>query len=395
MRGSAGIRQYAVGLAIILWIMTASSGFAQQNQDVTTVFTIGSSRIVGNDMSRSRQQAIADGLAAAAYQVLAEFLPEEVFSTGFQALNESIFSRTDHFVNNYKVLTESVHGKSYRLLIRAGISVQRIKETLKSAGIWVDQQQLPRVLLCVAEKMVEEIDFHYWWSSQPMAERNISTTVLARQLVADQFILLPPAPGALSAGYPWNLNASEAVALGRIFEADVVVTGVANAEAAPNTMGGNLRSFRGTISLTAYRVSDGEQISLTHRSVLSAAQKSIDGGREALSNAASQAGAELSLMIQEAWRSKGAGNFQLELFVEGTGGNMASFVKLRGALSVMSGVDSIQLKEMTTADAVLLVAYQGNARSLADALLVHQFDTFGINISEVGLNHIRLHLTAP
>jgi len=72
---------------------------------------------------------------------------------------------------------------------------------------------------------------------------------------------------------------------------------------------------------------------------------------------------------------------------------MASFVRFRGALSTMSGVDSVQLKEMTTTEALLLVAYQGNARSLADALLLIHFDTFGINISEVGINTIALQLT--
>jgi hypothetical protein len=39
-----------------------------------------------------------------------------------------------------------------------------------------------------------------------------------------------------------------------------------------------------------------------------------------------------------------------------------------------------------------MVAYQGNARSLADALLLMHFDTFGINISEVGINAIQLQL---
>jgi len=392
MKRSTGSRGRVIGFAVIIGMLWAATGFAQQ-QDVTTVFTIGSSRIVGNDMSASRGQAINDGLVAAAYQVLSDMMPQEILSTGFQAINETIFARTDNYINDYKVITESVHGDTHRLLIQAGVSVRNIKEALKTAGIWVDQKALPRVLLCVAEKMVDEMDFRYWWSGQPLYEPVIAMAVLSQTFSADQYVLLSPFFDRSPMEYPWDLNAAQAISLGRLFEADVVVAGVASAEATPNTMGGTMRTFRGSVTLKAFRVSDGEQIAFSQSSAQTAAQDSTSGGQEALRNAAAQAGTEASIRIQEVWRSEGAGKFQLELRVAGIGGNMASFVRFRGALSTMSGVDSVQLKEMTTADAVLLVAYQGNARSLADALLLIHFDTFGINISEVGINTIALQLT--
>jgi hypothetical protein len=316
-----------------------------------------------------------------------------VLSTGFQGINNSIFARTDQFINGYKVLTESVQGTSYRLLIEAGVSNQRIKDVLKNAGIWIDQQQMPRILICVAEKSVNEIDVNHWWGEQAQSSPNISTSVLSHDLAAQSYIIIQPDRAKLSKAYPWDLSASDAVALGRIYGADVVVVGTAVAEPSSNTMGGTVRSFRGSVSTAAYRVSDGVQIAHSRRSVLSAAEESVDGERSSLRQAAGQAGTELSDMIRDAWRSQGAGNFQLEVLVGGTGGNMASFVKFRGALSTMSGVDNVQLKEMSTNDALLLVAYQGSARSLADALLLQSFDTFGIDISEVGLNSIRVQLT--
>lgn len=392
MKRSTGSWGRVVWLAAMVWILCVETGIAQQ-QDVTTVFAIGSSRIIGDDMSVSRVQAIDDGLVAAAYQVLSDMVPQEVLSTGFQAINETILARTDNYINDYKVMTESVHGNTHRLLIQASVSVRNIKEALKTAGIWVDQKALPRVLLCVAEKMVDDMDFRYWWSGQPLYEPVTAMMVLSQTFSADQYVLLSPSFESAPMAYPWDLNADQATSLGRLFEADVVVTGVASAEATPNTMGGTMRTFRGSVTLRAFRVSDGEQIALSQSSAQTAAQDSISGGQEALRNAAAQAGAETSVRIQEVWRSEGAGKFQLELRVAGIGGNMASFVRFRGALSTMSGVDSVQLKEMTTTDAVLMVAYQGNARSLADALLLIHFDTFGINISEVGINTIALQLT--
>ena len=389
---SASLMGRAVWFAMAMWSLSAVPGLAQQ-QEVTTVFTIGSSRIVGGDMSASRIRAIDDGLVAAVYQVLSDVMPQEVLSTGFQAVNETIFARTDNYINDYKVITESVHGDTHRLLIQAGVSVHHIKEVLKSAGIWVDQKALPRVLLCVAEKMVDEIDFRYWWSGQPLYQPLVAMEVLSQTFSGDQYVLLNPSIDRIPVEYPWDLDGAQATSLGRLYEADVVVAGAASAESTPNTMGGTMRTFRGSVALKAFRVSDGEQIALGQSSALTAAQDSYTGGREALRNAADQAGKQASLSIQKVWRSEGAGRFQLELRVAGIGGNMASFVRFRGALSTMSGVDSVQLKEMTSADALLTVAYQGNARSLADALLLLQFDTFGINISEVGVTTIQLQLT--
>jgi len=376
----------------MVWIVCAGPGFAQQ-QDVTTVFTIGSSRIVGDDMSASRNQAIDDGLVAALYQVLSDMMPQEVLSTGFQAVNETIFAHTDRYINDYKVITESVHGATHRLLIQAGVSVRSMKAALKSAGVWVDQKALPRVLLCVAEKTVDEVDFRYWWSGQALYEPLISAAVLSQIFNIDKYVLLNPSIDRLPMDYPWDLDGAQAVSLGRLFEADVVVTGVAGAESTPNTMEGIMRSFRGSVVLKAFRVSDGKQIATGQSSALVAAQDAYNGGREALQQVVTQAGAELSTKIQEAWRREGAGEFHLELRVAGIGGNMASFVRFRGALSTLSGVDNVQLKEMTTSDAVLMVAYQGNARSLADALLLMNFDTFGINIFRVESNTIDLQLT--
>ena len=345
MKGSARAVISALSLLAATWLVFTGTGYAQQTKDVATVVTIGSSRIVGDDRSVSRDQAVEDALVTATYQVLIGLLPQEVLSTGFQGINNSIFARTDQFINGYKVLTESVQGKSYRLLIQADVSTQRIKDVLKNAGIWVDQQQMPRILICVAEKSADEIEVRSWWGEQAPTSPNITTSVLAQDLAVQSYIIIQPDRVRLSKAYPWDLSASDAVALGRIYDADVVIAGTAVAEPSSNTMGGTMRSFRGSVSVSAFRVSDGQQIAHSRRNVLSAAQQSADGERASLSQAATQAGAELSDMIRNAWRSQGAGNFQLEVLVEGTGGKMASFVKFRGALSTMSGVDNVQLKE--------------------------------------------------
>jgi hypothetical protein len=180
--------------------------------------------------------------------------------------------------------------------------------------------------------------------------------------------------------------------LGRQLKADVVVVGQAVAEEATSTMGATLRSFSGSISVGAYSVGSGQEIGQARRVYVATADDPAYGSQEALNKAALMAGEELAKQVSLAWFAQGAGSSEVEVHVEGISGNVANFVRFRGALSTMSGVDSIQRREMQQDTAVLIVVYQGNVKALADAMLRQEFDTFGLNIYEAQGDRIRLQL---
>jgi hypothetical protein len=377
----------AMGSGSCVW---AQSG----NKAIETVYVIGTSRIQGDDMSASREQAIADGLVTAVSRVLFDLLPQETVVGNFQLLSERVIEKTDTFVRNYKVLTESTHGGLHRVMVKASVSVRRLKGDLKKIGIHTGQRPYPRVLFCMAEKLFGDLSFTYWWGGDSAWRTGISETRM-RQILKDKgFILVAPRANAASGSLPPELSVPEAVSLAQQLKAEIVVLGQAEAQEAPNTMAGTIRSFKGTIAARAYRVDSGEQIAQTQRSALTASEEPNAGSREALRNAADLSGEDLVLQIAEAWFSHQSGLSQTKLIVEGIGGKIASFVKFRGTLGTMSGVDNLQLKEMMPDAAVLLVDYQGTARALADALLLQNFDTFGLNITAIEADSIRLQLVA-
>jgi hypothetical protein len=55
-------------------------------------------------------------------------------------------------------------------------------------------------------------------------------------------------------------------------------------------------------------------------------------------------------------------------------------------------VEGIRVKEIKNNEAILLVEYKGKAKDLAAALMLKNFKSFGINISEVAENLIRIEL---
>ncbi len=79
--------------------------------------------------------------------------------------------------------------------------------------------------------------------------------------------------------------------------------------------------------------------------------------------------------------------------VEGTSGNIASFVKLRGRLGDTPGVSSVQVLEMAADSAHLVVTYRGTADALAEVLQSFAFETFAIEMLEATESAIRLRLS--
>ena len=82
----------------------------------------------------------------------------------------------------------------------------------------------------------------------------------------------------------------------------------------------------------------------------------------------------------------------IDVTVAGTGGHIASFVRLRSAISSLTGVKDLMMKEMTTDQALIGVQYQGSAQSLADALMQRGFEGFAIEIEEVTESSVTIRL---
>jgi hypothetical protein len=131
---------------------------------------------------------------------------------------------------------------------------------------------------------------------------------------------------------------------------------------------------------------------LTRQKAVVSAQDTLAGGREALTNAGALAGEALARQVMAAWRQSQEGSAVIDVRVEGTSGQIASFVKLRTAISSLSGVKELKMKEMAADQAIMAVNYQGSARSLADALLLKTFSGFGVDIYDVTPQAISIRL---
>jgi hypothetical protein len=288
-------------------------------------------------------------------------------------------------------LTETVSGNDYRVLVQATVFAEQIKKQLANMGLIQGKKAMPKILFVVTERSFNDVMPKYWWGEDrafvPTATENkMAETMKARGLaIVSHERLKEPV------NYAIEISDEEALQLGRAMEADVIVVGRAEASLASNTMGADIRSFKATVDTRALRTATGERIGVISRSAVTANIDQTAGVREALESAAEMAGSDLATQIAAAWQSYKGNTAMIEIVVQGTG-YLPNFVKFRKMIKNMPGVEDIQIKEILPTQAIMMVDYQGTARSLADALILNPYDAFGINIYDVSEKTIKLEL---
>ena len=378
-------------LALVL-VFVGTSGYGATNPVVRQLNVLGTAVVHDKNLADGRQNAVNDALVAAVGQVVLEMLTGETVVRRFQLINDSILNERNNYIQNYRVLTESVSGNTVRTLVQVDVAVDRVSRDLSRMGLALADAVYPRILFMVAEKNVGDAGFTYWWGDQRRPGRSISEGAMAASLQATGFEVVDRPDLSSPLGLPLNAPDSDLVALAAKVGADVLIVGSGSAVAAPNTMGGDIKAFEAMVEARAFNVKTGQLIGRTRQKSVVSGQDDVMGGRDALSGGGTLAGDALARQVMAAWQQDQDRSAVIEVTVEGTGGHIASFVRLRTTISSLSGVKELKMEEMSADRAAMAVSYQGSTRSLADALLLKTFNGFGIDIFEVTPEAIRIRL---
>lgn len=377
-------------IVVVLLALTTGNAFGDDTS-VKQLTVVGTSVARSNNPTNARQNAVEDALNAALGQAVMEMLTNETVVRRFQLINDNILSRRDAYIRNYQVLTESLGHKTAKVLVRVDIATERLSNDLAGIGLALSGTVYPRVAFIVAEKNLNG-DPVFWWGNRVQDSRTISEAAMATALEGAGFEIVAPPSLSGPLNLSQTLSQADILALGNRLGADIVVVGSSVANPASNTMAGSLQAFQAKVSVEALNVQSGKTMGRTKQSAVVSAQNTSTGGHNALTDAGTSAGEALARQVMSAWLQNQEGSAVIEVQVEGTSGQIASFVKLRTAITSLSGVKDVKMKEMGTDQATMAVNYQGSTRSMADALLLKTFSGFGIDIYEVSDQDIRIRL---
>lgn len=358
-----------------------------------TFFVIGHGDIHGTRVDAARDRAVADSLLSALQNAAAALLPREALIQHFRFLNDSVFNRPDDFLRGYRVLTEARSGDQYRVLVEAVVMTRELQRRLVHAGMLAGRKALPRVVLCIVEQRLHNALPAEWNSEGPaaLAETAVAEVMRTRGFtIIDRFRLQGGGMQAVLSAAP-DFSDSEAVEFGRQVKADVVVIGKASAMIAPNTLGENLKSFKGMADLRALNTQTGGHIAAVRRTAVTTDTNTEDGSRSCLKDAAAAAGEGIVERLLAEWQTSQAGSAGIELAVSGTR-NLKYFVAFRQAVSALQGVQGLSVEQLMPNDALLSVDFEGPPEQLAQRLLLQTFGAFGLRIAAVESGRITVEL---
>jgi hypothetical protein len=384
-------------IAIALMLSSSLAAYAKKKVQNKTFVVVGTSLIQGVNIQAAREAAISESLVLAVALMTEDILEVNSLVEYFPQVNQIIYTEPKNFVLDYKVLTETESGKLYRVLVKARVAGEKIARQLSNADILRAKVKRPAVLFLISEQNLQQDTPRYWWGKQMDGFESIAEATMVDILEARGFPIVDHRgagigkltdPGAVTTP---ALSDESAIDIGNRLKADVIIMGTSVASPTTSIMGDNLKSFKAILNARVLRTQNGEELANISRTSVTANIDESTGGREALTMVATLVGDDLAIQLDAAWRRLADQPSQVEVFVEGTG-NLANFVKFRRALTSISGVGGIRVKEIKPNETTLIINYKGKAEELAAALMRQNFENFGINIYEITQSNLKITL---
>jgi len=391
----SGLMLVPFSLALVL--MTFGAAPAKESATTKTFVVVGTAALDGGNVTAAREKAISDGLVSAVALMTKELLEVESLVENFSQLNELLFDQTNTFIQGYKVLSEAGQDKSYRVIVQATVSGNKISKKLTDAGILQASTNLPSVLFLIAEQNLEQESPMFWWSPLGSTFISIAEAAMVERLQEAGFTIVNHRGARNRPLVNWDdinkpdLTDLEAAELGAALKADVIILGTSSASPSTNIMGSAMRSFNGTVTLRALRSDSAEPLLNMTRTAVAVSNEDAVGGREALADAGATAGPALAEELISTWQKQAGRPSVVEVVILGTN-QLVHYVKFRKALNTISGVEGIRVKEIKPNEATLQVEYIGKPQDLAAALMQQNFQSFGINIFEVTPEQLKVEL---
>jgi len=372
-------------------LIAAPSGSAQEKDALRVIEVTGSGAISGSNITSAREQAISSSLVSAVASACLDFMPLNEQNENFELLNQALYDQVGQFVQDYKVMTEFVAPSQYRVVVRASVMMDKVKEQLANSGVLLTEKVIPRILFFVAEQNLEDVQPRYWWGENLVFVVPSSEEAMGEILRKEGFDIVTRSNVDKPLNHDLNISIDQAIAIARHLTADLVIIGSSKAEKTSNVMGGTVKSYKGTVAMRVFRTDTGAETASATRAAVSAGESDVLGGREALSNAGALVGEELASQIISASEKAASLVPSVEIVVVGTS-ELRNFVKFRKILGTVSGVSGINIKEIKPDESTISVDYSGTGDSLAEALMLKTYDSFGIDIYEVSPDRLGIEL---
>jgi len=122
-----------VFLLSLLTLVQAASA-----DELRTVTVQGEALILEGDVPHARQRALQEAFNAAITQIMGSYINAESYTRNFQSIEHSVFSRTQGYVREYRILNETHDGELLALSAEVTVVGDAVLDDLTALGIVLD-----------------------------------------------------------------------------------------------------------------------------------------------------------------------------------------------------------------------------------------------------------------
>ena len=387
-----------IGLFLALLLFSWSGGAA--GQGVQTITAEGVGVVMGGDRAIARDNAINDALRKAVEQAVGTMVSSETLVQNFQTLNDRIYTQTQGYVQNYKILGENPGPDLHRVTVQAAVAMGDLQKDLQALGILLGQVGKPRIMILIAEQNIGQQYYNYWWGQQRGAQTDLT---IAENTIMDHFrekgfdfvdnsaqskdIKVTPAFQVA------DLNDRAAITLGQQADAEVVIVGKALAKSVGSIAGTSMKSVQANISLRAIQTDNGRVLSSGTEHAAAVHIDEVTAGAEALRKASVKISDKMIDDIIKNFQKRVAATTLVQLTVTGLSG-YPDLLKFKNMIqSQVRGVERIHERSFSGNVAKMEVDLKGNAQSFSEEISRKSFNEFVVKVVSSTWSTVEINVT--
>lgn len=389
-------------LGLLLWA-TAAGAAAEALAQSQTVTAEGIAGLQG-DQGIARDNALRDAQRKAVEQAVGMMVASETLVENFQVLKDSIYSKSQGYIQRYDIVKEGAQKDLYSVTISATVATGNLKNDLSALGLLIARVGKPRTLFMIAEQNIGQEMYFFWWSwfgrggqsfSGQTVDMAVSETVLKEEFLNKGFnvVDISAVTGKFEISNAYrvaDLTDTGAREIGKKMGAEVIIKGKALAKPGPKSPGSDVGSYLADITVSAVRVDNGQVLASARDSAPARHVSQNVGGNQAIENAARKVADRLIEQITAKWTGEMSGGQLVQITIRGLSG-MKDLVKVKDFLqSQVRGVQTVIQRGFEGGVAVLEVDAKSSAQQIGDELARKDFGALDLDVTAATANTLEV-----
>lgn len=363
---------------------------AQEAPPAHAVVTTGIAQISDNNIVSAQSSAIADAHRKALIQAVGTVMTFEQIDQQFPSLKLALFNKAADYIESYKILYDSRRGDNYHITLQSTVDLRKLKNYLAVDQPIAPEQGLPAILLMIARQPPGRDVYTCWWSFiDPETALTPLDHVFRDELqkqgfeVIDHSRMIAQITGSHVFGC-LDMDVEDLQALGRQFQADVIVTARAQAGPPAHTSGDSFaQEVQANIAGSAVKTDDGSSLASIETYMPSSGEGDDPAYDSALKNASRTFARQMGEQIARRWSKDSKGVLITALSVSGIS-SYADLTRFKNALKKnIPAINAVEQKSAAAKGALLELESGSDTLTLAQELEGKQFEDFTISIIRI------------